>query len=388
MSSFNYAQLNSFSAFGELSNSEHYHELSADWWVIITDIQGSTKAIQEGRYKDVNLIGAASIMAILNAVRPLEIPYVFGGDGATVCVPDSHIDQVKPALRAAKRMSEEQFGLGLRLGLVPVSRIQEAGKHVRIAKFQASAHYAQAMFDGNGLCFAEALVKDPNDTRYCLSDEPDDPCAGDFSGLECRWQNIASPKGEMHSILIAAREGALESVQECYQRIINTLNEIYPDEADTSPVTEKHLRLSTSKQQLSGEAQVRTHAQSAWHRRLYTLTLPWIVRIGKMIMALGLGHWRHYRKDLIANTDYRKFDEMLRMVLAGSAEQRAQLRRFLEDEYAAGHIYYGLHYSECALMTCVIFQYHNNHVHFIDGADGGYAMAAKGLKAQMKGDAT
>ena len=68
MTPFDYTQIKSFSAFGELSNSEHYHELSSDWWVIITDIQGSTKAIQDGRYKDVNLIGAASIMAILNAV--------------------------------------------------------------------------------------------------------------------------------------------------------------------------------------------------------------------------------------------------------------------------------------------------------------------------------
>ena len=42
------------------------------------------------------------------------------------------------------------------------------------------------------------------------------------------------------------------------------------------------------------------------------------------------------------------------------------------------------HTSETALMTCVIDGYDGNHVHFVDGADGGYALAAKQLKAQLK----
>ena len=68
--SFDYEALEPFTKFEELCDPFHYEELSDDWWVIVTDIQGSTKAIQEGRYKDVNLIGAASIMAMLNAVKP------------------------------------------------------------------------------------------------------------------------------------------------------------------------------------------------------------------------------------------------------------------------------------------------------------------------------
>jgi hypothetical protein len=33
-------------------------------------------------------------------------------------------------------------------------------------------------------------------------------------------------------------------------------------------------------------------------------------------------------------------------------------------------------------MTCLVFSLAGDHVHFIDGADGGYALAAKQMKQQ------
>jgi hypothetical protein len=35
-------------------------------------------------------------------------------------------------------------------------------------------------------------------------------------------------------------------------------------------------------------------------------------------------------------------------------------------------------------MTCYVRAYAADHVHFVDGADGGYALAAKQLKAQLR----
>jgi hypothetical protein len=34
--------------------------VASDWYVVITDIVGSTKAIELGKYKAVNIIGACS----------------------------------------------------------------------------------------------------------------------------------------------------------------------------------------------------------------------------------------------------------------------------------------------------------------------------------------
>ncbi len=93
--------------------------------------------------------------------------------------------------------------------------------------------------------------------------------------------------------------------------------------------------------------------------------------------------WGHYKKTLIANTDYRKFDEILRMIISGTLEQRKQLTAYLEDLRDKRKIVFGIHASASALMTCLVFNYENDHIHFLDGSDGGYALAAKDMKQQL-----
>jgi hypothetical protein len=44
---------------------------------------------------------------------------------------------------------------------------------------------------------------------------------------------------------------------------------------------------------------------------------------------------------------------------------------------------YGLHISDRALMTCLVFERNGRQVHFVDGADGGYALAAKEMKQKL-----
>ena len=79
-----YAELVKFDRFIDVPDPVHYHLVPDSWLVIITDVEGSTEAIERGRYKDVNALGAASIMALRNALPEIPIPYVFGGDGATL----------------------------------------------------------------------------------------------------------------------------------------------------------------------------------------------------------------------------------------------------------------------------------------------------------------
>ncbi len=58
-----YAEIKSFSNFSQVADVGHYVTAPDDWYVVIADIQGSTRAISEGRYKQVNMIGAACINA-------------------------------------------------------------------------------------------------------------------------------------------------------------------------------------------------------------------------------------------------------------------------------------------------------------------------------------
>jgi hypothetical protein len=86
---------------------------------------------------------------------------------------------------------------------------------------------------------------------------------------------------------------------------------------------------------------------------------------------------------MATNTDARKFDEMLRMVLDSSLEQKDRLEALLKERHARGEIVYGIHLSPQALMTCLVFNLSGNHIHFVDGSDGGYAIAAQQMKQQI-----
>ena len=94
--------------------------------------------------------------------------------------------------------------------------------------------------------------------------------------------------------------------------------------------------------------------------------------------------WGEYKQNLIVNTDYRKFDETLRMIISGTLEQRKRLVAYLEKLHHERKIVYGIHASPAAIITCMIFNYDTDHVHFLDGSNGGYTMAAKEMKRQLK----
>ena len=94
---------------------------------------------------------------------------------------------------------------------------------------------------------------------------------------------------------------------------------------------------------------------------------------------------KEYIEAQIMNTDYRKLDDTLRMILDCTVEQGTAIRNCLESYRVSGKIFFGIHESNTAIMTCLVFSSTSGeHVHFMDGGDGGYAIAARELKAQMQ----
>jgi hypothetical protein len=115
---------------------------------------------------------------------------------------------------------------------------------------------------------------------------------------------------------------------------------------------------------------------------LQTLAQGWAERFGK---RFGSYDAPKYRQEMLAQTDYRKFDGMLRMVLDVTPAQADALEAMLMEEHAAGRVNFGLHRANPALMTCLVFDLAAaDHVQFIDGGDGGFALAAVQFKAQVQ----
>jgi DUF3095 family protein len=383
-----YEELPVFDDFAGITEPERYQPLPDDWHVVVTDVERSTAAIASGRYKEVNIVGAASITAVLNAVRPRKVPFVFGGDGATLGVPEEALGMVRPALLATKLMAAREFGLALRVGIVPVRQIRASGHEVLVARYRVSPDYVQAVFSGGGIAFAEACVKEPDQGRRYRIESGDVEPAGQFSGLECRWDDIPSPHGETITLVVRAVDRDLARRAAVYREVIDQVRRLYGEADVCRPVQREGMRLARSNRKLAMEVRVRSSGRSRLYRARYWLAQKLQMAVAYVAfprnMTVGGVDWGRYQQEVVANTDCRKFDDLLRQVLSGTVSQREELTRFLEERFGRGELVYGLHAAPSALMTCLVFDRRGDHVHFVDGADGGYAMAALRMKERLK----
>lgn len=380
-----YSKLPALSHFAAITNSDNFVAVPDDWHIIITDITHSTEAIESGRYKDVNLLGACSIIATLNVARAIDIPFIFGGDGASLLIPPSLVSKAKQALSALRNLANKQFSLDLRIGIVPVATVTKAHQEVKVAKFKISDQYTQAAFAGGGLTYATELIKNSNTMRI-YSDALDKKEA-DLSGLECRWQDIPSRHGEVVSLLVLATSQTKERTDEVYQDVMQQIQRIYGDDKNHHPVTGSNLNLTFSNKSLMRETKLRAKSGSWLHQQLYL----WQIKLGNLLGLMLMQSktkvetmdWGLYKNIVTDATDCKKFDDMLRMVISGNAAQREKLTNYLESKFRDGSLVYGTHVSDRALMTCLVFERNGPQVHFVDGANGGYALAAKSMKARL-----
>jgi len=405
-----YRDLSAVQDFSKILVLDTYQPVPDDWFVLVADVVNSTGAILNNRYQDVNTLGASCIIAVLNACKnsttidqaasqaaprktaPIQnsrenIPYVFGGDGASFCVPPSYLNQALAALKGTQKVSQQAYSLELRTGFVAVSALRAAGHEVLVSKMQVSNHAFQAAFAGSGMTQAELWIKQYPD-RHAIPDNI--PAEADFSGLQCRWDRIPSPKEETVSLLIESRCESLSEQSDLYQQTMNKITEVYGDRDQHHPLQADKMHMTLSAEKLRTEARLYSVGKNWLYKLSYGVKIRVIAVIGSLMMANNVVikgyNWGDYKEDMIHHSDHLKFDNMLRMVLAGSHEQRQQLESWLEEQYQAGKLYYGVSQSEAALLTCLVFQHGTDHFHFVDGADGGYTLAATHLKQQKKMD--
>lgn len=84
-----------FTEFADVADVTRYRPMPEGWALAVADVVSSGVAIAEGKYKLVNMGGAAVITAVLNAIGQRDYPFVFGGDGSAIAVPPDHLDAAR-----------------------------------------------------------------------------------------------------------------------------------------------------------------------------------------------------------------------------------------------------------------------------------------------------
>ena len=376
-----YSDLNAFEEFSQVAELDQYVPLPDDWVILTSDVVGSTLAIEAGNYKQVNMAGAASIMCILNACDNIEVPFSFGGDGGLVVVPARVAKQASIELQKLQSACEGIFGLSLRAAAIPVGDLRAKNGDILVRKFALNDDNHLAMFAGNGTSMADDWLKSDDSVHEKFRLRSTDKTPPDLDGLSCRWEPLASMNGVMLTIIIKPADDKNLDIASQVSKVLN--NSL----AGFTPVHTQSLKFRFPPRGLRIEvAAARQYASwlGAYRRALFTSLMQWICE--KFQVKIGEYDGSSYKDELISSTDFRKYDGALRMVLDLSKSQADKLENWLEEEFQQRNLVYGTWRSSSALMTCMLFDLaQSRHLHLVDGADGGYAMAAKEYKRRMAG---
>ncbi|MEM7215339.1 MAG: DUF3095 family protein [Pseudomonadota bacterium] len=348
---------------------ENYQPVPQDWYVAVTDVVRSRKAIADGRYKAVNLAGVSMISAIMNAVGHQDMLYIFGGDGAAVVFSPEDKAAVERALSSTVSWVEDELELQLRAAIVPVSEIRDAGHDVLVAAIRVSSSITNYAFVGGGIGFAEKLMKEgkSNIEKAIGNERPD------LTGLSCRWTPVGEAGKKIVSLIVEPPADGEELADEAVTELMKL---VQADSSAASPMPKGGPGFKWPPEGLRLEARA-----SGMNRvLLYLITLlAWI--LDKTGWSLGKFDPVRYREYVSLNTDYRKIQDGIRMTVSLADDSVGRLRDLLEGYREDGKLRYGICEQDEAVLTCFVPSITtDNHFHFLDGAGGGYAAAADDLK--------
>ncbi len=379
------------SHFRGVVDEKNFFPAPDDWLIVIADIRSSTRAVAEGRYKDVNMIGGAVICAVRNATGSGDWPFVFGGDGASLLLDAVHREEVEAALVRTRTLARDDFQLDLRIAFVPVRDVRQRGRDVLVARHEVSPGNSLALFGGGGVELADELVKNEETASHYVIRDYSLPGLPDLSGLSCRWEPLHSQKGRIVCLLVKSQADDFRQRQAITSEFLENLaRHIGTELNQASPVSSASLRFRWPPKGLAAEARA-TRAGSSFARRLAQLYLESFLQWMMELFDRQGGHYNPsvYREEIRTNSDFCKFDDVLRMVLDCTVEQVAGIRQLLDRMHAAGQIDFGIFETEKALMTCLLFDLESSqHLHFIDGDEGGFWSAAKEYKLQVSSHET
>jgi hypothetical protein len=359
-----------------VANKSLFSKVPEDWYAVVADIKNSTEAVRNGNHDQVNLVATGSVIAILNLAysKNITIPFFFGGDGATMLIPSELLDDAMAALNQHRINTLENFGLELKIGSLSIKEIYEKEISLEISKVKVSDILTIPVVLGQGLQYAENQIKaNFNDSHSESTKIPD---LLNLEGMECKWDKISPPETnqEVVSLIVIACEE--EDPSEVFSKVLQNIDTIYGSLNNRKPISVKRLKLKGSLRKLNDEMRTKLGKYDGF----YLLKNWFITKIGKYYLK-NTSAGKTYLQKLVELTDTLTIDGKINTVIIGTPQQRKSLTSYLNHLEEKGKIKYGLHVSEQSVMSCYVRDMKKgDHIHFVDGAGGGYTKAANQLK--------
>jgi len=355
----------------------HFHQVPESWHIVAADIKNSTQAIAKGQHHSVNLIATGAVIAMINIAynAKINIPFFFGGDGAIALVPKEILQKTLNALQKHKINTFKNFKLELKTGSLPVKTIYQENIQLKIAKLKVNEDLNIPIVLGDALHYAEDLIKNTIPEQEIIPD--DKPL--DLEGMECKWDKIKPPKigQEVVSLIVISKNDTTS--YKIFSEVLQAIDDIYGSPHRRKPITVQRLKLKANLRKINAEMKA----------KLGKFNLPYLIK-SWMIGKYGKHIWlkkengKDYLKKLVALTDTLTIDGRINTVISGTPQQREALTGYLDNLENSGKIAYGMHVSEESIMSCYVRDISTHeHIHFVDGGNGGYTKAAKSLKAKI-----
>jgi len=357
-----------------LLDTDAFHKVPTNWYIVNTDIKGSTILVNNGMSELVNLVATGSIIAVLNiaAEATIDIPFFFGGDGATLLVPPTLIGLIMPALFLHQSNVKKQFNIDLRVGKLLVAEVIEKGNELKIAKVGVNQLHVIPIILGNGLKYAENIIKAQTITPQNLLENT----ILNLEGMECSWDKIPPPNNaeEVVSLIVAVQEEKQQAV--IFKKILEQIERIYGSNQNRNPVSIDKLSLNAGIPKIKTVLSLRNPNYS-----FLELIKLWLYSImGKFFSGKTD---QNDLKELVQLSDTFVMDGQMNMVISGTSKKRTQLVQVLDEMEKTKEIIYGIFVSNQSVMSCYVRDINAQHIHFIDGGNGGYTKAAVLLKEKM-----
>ena len=363
-----------------LDNEEDFKNVPESWYVIVVDIQNSTNAVKEGNHHQVNLTATGAIISVLNTIRKfqgnIEIPYFFGGDGATFIVPFSLLDKIVQVLDNYRIHIKRKTNLVLRVGQIHVKELVEKNVQLKIAKHQLTEKLSIPIVLGNGLKVAEHIIKssfkEKNTTSF-------DESLLNLEGMECRWDEI-SPDKSQAKVVCLLLDATVEATQsDIYKQVLSQMEKDFGSFENRQPIKNTKLRLDANPKKVLEEMKI-SLVSNNW---MYFLKSWLKTNFGKIYLNLT-SSGKQYLKQIGQLSHTFMLDGMINTVFTAEQSKIDNFITFLDTLEADNKLIYGIHVTHASVMSCYVLDRRTTHSHFVDGTEGGYTSAAKMFKIKKK----